>query len=97
MSSYLKFNSRKFNLDKQFTILLFLVFAVGIIISGGALSTILNRNAQNEITAKSLMLIGTMNSVRDYTSTQVKPEIADKLQFRFLPAECPCLLRTGGV
>ena len=89
MSSRIKFNSKRFNLDKQFTILLFLVFAVGIIISGAALSTILNRNAQNEITSKALMLISTMNSVRDYTSTQVKPEIADKLQFRFLPQSVP--------
>ena len=57
--------------------------------SGIALSNILNKNAQNEITSKALMLMTTMNSVRDYTDTQVKPELKDKLETEFLPQTVP--------
>ena len=78
-----------FKLGKKLTILLLLVFIGGIIISGAGLATILNRNAQNEITSKALVLMGIMNSVRDYTNTQVKPELVDKLETKFIPQTIP--------
>jgi len=80
---------KNLKLGKKFTILLLLVFAWGVVFSGIALATLLEGNAQNEITSKALMLIGTMNSVRDYTSTQIKPELTDKLSSNFLPQVVP--------
>jgi HAMP domain-containing protein len=80
---------KNLSLARKFSLLLFLVFLTGIIISGIALSTILNRNAQNEISAKALMLIETMNSVRHYTNTQVKPELEGRLVSEFLPETVP--------
>jgi HAMP domain-containing protein len=80
---------KNLKLGKKFTILLLLIFALGVVLSGVALATALNRNAQNEITSKALMLIGTMNSVRDYTDTQIKPELNDKLGAEFLPQVVP--------
>jgi HAMP domain-containing protein len=76
-------------LGKKFTILLLLVFAGGVAFSGIALADILSRHAQNEITSKAFILIGTMNSVREYTDTQIKPELADKMQAEFLPQSIP--------
>jgi len=76
-------------LGQKLTILLLLVFAVGVLTSGVALSQILNNSAQNEVTSKALMLMTTMNSVRDYTDTKVKPELQDKLATEFLPQTVP--------
>lgn len=78
-----------FNLGQKLTTLLLVVFAVGVIMSGFALSQILNNSAQNEITSKALMLMSTMISVRDYTSTQIQPELKDQLETEFLPQSVP--------
>lgn len=78
-----------FKLGQKLTILLLLVFTVGVISSGVALSNILNNSAQNEVSSKALMLMTTMISVRDYTNTQVKPELQDKLDTEFLPQSVP--------
>jgi HAMP domain-containing protein len=76
-------------LGQKLTILLLLVFIGGVIASGVTLSRILNTSAQNEITSQALMLMETMISVRDYTNTQVKPELADQLETEFLPQTVP--------
>ena len=89
MLSYLNPILKNLKLGKKFTILLLLVFAWGVIFSGIALATVLNRNAQDEISSKAHMLLGTMNSVRDYTSTQIRPELSDKLESEFLPQVVP--------
>jgi HAMP domain-containing protein len=89
MLKYIESILNNLKLGKKFTTLLLLVFASGVIFSGIALATILEGNAQNEITSKALMLMGTINSVRDYTQTQVKPELNDKLPSEFLPQVVP--------
>ena len=79
------FKLTNLKLGQKFTILLLVVFLGGIIVSGIALSTILSRTAQDQITAKALILMETMKSVRTYTNTQVKPELVDRLDEEFLP------------
>lgn len=81
------FNNLK--LGQKLTILLILVFMGGVIASGFTLSSILNNSAQNEITSKALILMEVMNSVRDYTSTQINPQLADELETDFLPQTVP--------
>ncbi|NJP09644.1 MAG: DUF3365 domain-containing protein [Leptolyngbyaceae cyanobacterium RU_5_1] len=78
-----------FKLGQKLTILLLVVFAVGVVASGVALSNILNNSAQNEVSSKALMLMSTMISVRDYTTTQINPELKDKLETEFLPQTVP--------
>lgn len=80
---------KNLDLARKFSLLLLLVFLGGILISGLALSRILSQNAQNEISAKALMLIETMNSVRHYTNTQVRPELEGRLTSEFLPETVP--------
>jgi len=82
-----KFNSWK--LRKKFTILLLLVLLVGLTCIGTALAVVLERNTENEISEQALILIETMNSVRDYTSNQVQPELADRMDVEFLPETIP--------
>ncbi|NJL43134.1 MAG: DUF3365 domain-containing protein [Pseudanabaena sp. SU_2_4] len=67
-------------LGSKFNLLLVTVFLIGILICGTALAMILNRSAENQVTTKALILIQTMNSVRNYTSTQVNPLLKDRLK-----------------
>jgi HAMP domain-containing protein len=78
-------------LGAKFNLLLLVAFLISIVISGFALSAILNRNAEDQVVAKALILIQTMNSVRNYTSTQVNPQLASRLETEseFLPQTVP--------
>ncbi|PSN20430.1 histidine kinase [filamentous cyanobacterium CCP5] len=76
-------------LAQKFTLILMLVFVGGIVASGIALSTVLTRNAQAHLTNNAVMLMETMNSVREYTSSQVQPELVDRLNTEFLPETVP--------
>lgn len=79
----------KLNLGQKFTLMLLSVFFVGILISGIALSRLLNYTAQAELTSKALMLMETMNSVRQYTIDEVRPELAAINGDTFLPETVP--------
>ena len=67
-------------------ILLSLIVSIGII-----LSIVLNGYAEQVIVERAEILMGTMNSVREYTSTQIKPELASRLETEelFLPQTVP--------
>lgn len=80
-----------FKLGTKFTLLLSLVFISGIVISGFALSEALMQRAEHEITSKGLVLLDTMNSVRDYTDTRINPLLAPNLaaKQKFIPEAIP--------
>jgi len=80
---------KNLKLRQKLTLLLFLIFIGGLSVIGVALNIILERNAENEIASKGLILMETMNSVRNYTSNQVKPELVDRLDEKFLPETVP--------
>src|SRR5688572_3347063 len=69
----------KLNLSTRFTLILSGVFLVGIAIGGTAYWRALQGRAQDEIAAQGTLLIETMNAVRGYTSTHVRPLLADQL------------------
>ena len=76
-------------IKQKFTILLVIVLFAGISVSGLALSVVLRQNAEREVENTALILMETMSSVRNYTSTQVNPELQDKLIANFLPQSVP--------
>ncbi|WP_035987565.1 DUF3365 domain-containing protein [Leptolyngbya sp. KIOST-1] len=76
-------------LGQKFTLLLLLVFLGGIVASSVALSSVLNHNSQAQLTTKALMLMETMNSVRDYTTNHINPQLVDRLSTEFLPETVP--------
>lgn len=82
---------KNLKLNQKFNLLLLAVFLGAVIISGIAFSAILNRNAEREVTAKANLLLQTMLSVRQYTLTQVNPELAPRLETeqQFLPQTVP--------
>ncbi|EAZ91655.1 c-type heme family protein [Crocosphaera chwakensis] len=67
-------------LGTKFNILLISIFLSGILISGLTLSWILQQRAQAEVTSKALLLLQTMNAVRDYTSNNIQPLLAPQLE-----------------
>jgi methyl-accepting chemotaxis protein len=67
------------NLSVRFTLILSGVFLIGSLIGGSVYWRALQGRAQEEIASQSLMLIETMNAVRGYTSTHVKPLLVDQL------------------
>lgn len=82
-------NINDWKLGQKLTLVLLLIFLGGSILTGIALSNLLTQNAEREIVSQALILMQTMNSVRDYTSTEVKPELVDKLETKFLPETVP--------
>jgi HAMP domain-containing protein len=80
---------KKVKLGKQISILLSLVFLGGLILSGVALSIILENNAQRQIATEAGALLKTMNAVRDYTNTQFTPELSERSKTEFLPQTIP--------
>lgn len=76
-------------LRQKFTIFLLAILITGLLLSGVALSYVLRKNAERDIESTGLILMETMSSVRDYTSAQVNPELADRLDTEFLPQTVP--------
>ncbi|MDX2271294.1 MAG: DUF3365 domain-containing protein [Cyanobacteriota bacterium] len=79
------------NLAKKFNLLLIAIFFGGILLTGSAFTTILIGNAEAQVTAKALLLMQTINSVRSYTNGQVTPELAPRLETEeeFIPQTVP--------
>ncbi|MCW5315586.1 DUF3365 domain-containing protein [Nostoc sp. KVJ3] len=76
---------KNLKLRQKFTILLLVILVVGMSSSGLALSALLRQNATNDIASRALTLIDTMTSIREYTLTQIYPELSLKLEEKFLP------------
>ncbi len=72
-------------------LILIIVFIIGILISGVALSQVLDRKAQNEINSKALALMEMNNSIRNYTNDRVQPWLLPKLDIQedFIPESIP--------
>ncbi len=70
---------------KLFTKLLWIVFVVGVGVSGTVFATLLQREAEEQVAAKSALFLETMNSVRDFTSSEVKPLFDSELNEHFHP------------
>lgn len=75
----------------KFNLLLTIVFIVGISLSSIALSKMLEQRAQDEVTSQSLLVMETMNSVRNYTQDYVNPMLKQRLEAEttFIPAAIP--------
>ncbi|MBF2058506.1 MAG: DUF3365 domain-containing protein [Cyanobacterium sp. T60_A2020_053] len=81
-------------LGQKLTAVLGGIFIAGSILSGLALSSLLNQSAQREIASQALILMNTMNSVRNYTTNQIQPELVDRLDEEFLPQTVPAYSAT---
>ena len=67
---------KNLKLVPKFTLLLFGIFFVGLIVSGVVLWQVLQQASESEVKDKGLLLLQTMKSVRTYTSNNVSPLLA---------------------
>jgi len=80
---------KNWKLRKKFTAILLGILILGLSVIAIVMGFILKIETQNQITSQALILIETMNSVREYTSSQVKPELIDRTAIEFLPETIP--------
>ena len=81
----------KLGLGTKFNALLLLLFIVGTTIAGLALSAAMQSRAESEVAARAEILTQAMNSVRNYTSNNIKPLLANRLltESEFIPETVP--------
>jgi HAMP domain-containing protein len=87
---------QKLKLSSKFNLLLALVFLGSLILTGLALSQLLENRIEVEVTSKAKMLIETMNSVRTYTSNHIQPLLSSQLETEsnFIPETVPAYSAT---
>lgn len=82
---------KNLKLGFKLNLLLSLILLLLIVTVGSILSIVLQNYAQEVVAERALVLIETMNSVRNYTSNQINPELASRLETEelFLPQTVP--------
>ena len=82
---------RNLKLGVKLNLILISILISAIAACGVFLSRILETKIETEVADKAFLIIETMNSVRNYTSTQVKPELASRLisEEYFIPETVP--------
>ena len=82
---------KNLKLGIKLNLILIGILISAIAVSGILLSQILERKIEREVADKAFLIIETMNSVRNYTSSQVKPELATLLatNSNFIPETVP--------
>jgi HAMP domain-containing protein len=82
---------KNLKLGAKLNLILISIFITAIALCGLLLSRILEEKIEQEVADKAFLIIETMNSVRNYTNTQVKPELATRLTTEdyFIPETVP--------
>ncbi|MEH1817200.1 MAG: DUF3365 domain-containing protein, partial [Nostoc sp.] len=82
---------KNLKIGAKFNLLLILVFIISILGSGVALSSVLQRRAQNEVSSQAEILIQMVNGVRDYTQNRIAPLLEPRLDTNptFMPEVVP--------
>ena len=82
---------KNLKLGVKLNLILITILISAIVTCGILLSRILERKIEREVADKAFLIIETMNSVRNYTSSQVKPELASRLatEAYFIPETVP--------
>lgn len=72
-------------------LILIIVLISGIFVSGIALSNVLEKKSENEVSSKALILMQIVNSIRDYTNERVQPLLLAKVdtQEQFISESIP--------
>ena len=87
---------KNLKLESKFNGLLAIVFIIALTLASSLLFGVFQRNAEAEITGKAQLIVETMNSVRDYTGSNIEPLLKDRLETdpQFLPETVPAFAAT---
>ena len=78
----------------KFNLVLVLVFAVGLALSGAVSRRILEANARDEVVRNADLMMGAALAVRGYTNKQITPQLELQLMRTFLPQALPAYAAT---
>lgn len=73
----------------KINLVLFVVFAVGFLVTGYVTDRLLQRNAKQEILENARIMMEAALAVRTYTSTQIRPLLLTQIKYSFLPQMVP--------
>ncbi len=84
----------KLSLAAKFNLVFLLIFGVGFLAAGAATNYLLQQNARAETLDNARVLMRAAMAARTYTSNQVVPLLAERLQSEFLPQSVPSYAAT---
>jgi protein-histidine pros-kinase len=73
----------------KFNLVLFLLFAVGLVTTGYVSRRLLQQNAKAEIMENARIMMEAAIAVRTYTAMQIKPLLETQMKYSFLPQSVP--------
>lgn len=73
----------------KFNVVLFLVFAMGLVTTGFVCQRLLQQNAKAEIMENARIMMEAAIAVRTYTATQIRPLLETQMKYSFLPQSVP--------
>ncbi|KST62928.1 Tll0287-like domain-containing protein [Mastigocoleus testarum] len=81
---------KKTTLSKSFTLLMLLIFVVGISLSGITLARVLNSKAQHEVASTANVVMDILSSARDYTNNELASQLQERIKANeFVPQVIP--------
>ena len=90
---FLKTYFQNTKISTKFNLLVILMFVMGIFLSGSTLWVTLKHRAEADVSSKALVLMETVNAVRDYTQDRVNPLLKQRIETEseFTPEAIPSL------
>jgi HAMP domain-containing protein len=87
---------KNLKLEAKFNVFLLIIFMIGSILTSSILFQVLERNAQLEVSTRAKLIVQTMNSIRDYTTSNIQPLLEDRLETEsaFIPETVPAFSAT---
>lgn len=87
---------KNLKLESKFNVWLAIVFIVGSLLTSSLLFQVLEKNAETEVANRAKLIVQTMNSVRDYTSSNIQPLLEARLEVEpgFIPETVPAFSAT---
>jgi HAMP domain-containing protein len=87
---------KNLKLESKFNVFLLIIFIIGSILTSSLLLQVLERNAETEVSARAKLIVQTMNSVRDYTTSNIQPLLEARLEVEtaFIPEAVPSFSAT---
>ena len=88
---FLKTYFQNTKISTKFNLLVILMFIIGIFISGLAFWKTLEHRAEAEVSSKALIVMETINGVRNYTQDRVRPLLKERIETetKFTPETVP--------
>jgi protein-histidine pros-kinase len=76
-------------LRAKFTLVMFLAFAVGLILAGVASYRMVQKNARDEVIQQARIMMESASAIRRYTVREISPLLTAQMDTRFLPHSVP--------